>query len=52
MNVQELKKKFDLVQITLFETKTPLTYWFEGQKETNINRLFEVIDGKENSDFQ
>jgi hypothetical protein len=51
MNVQELKKKFDLVQITLFKTKTPLTYWFEGKKETNITRLFEVIDGKENSDF-
>ena len=51
MNTQELKKKFDLVQISLFKTKTPLTYWFEGKKETNISRVLEVIDGKENNDF-
>ena len=51
MNTQELKKKFDLVQITLFKTKTPLTYWFDGGKEENLDRVLEVIDGKENNDF-
>ena len=52
MNTQELKKKFDLVQITLFNTKTHLTYWFDGGKEENLDRVLEVIDGKENNDFE
>ncbi len=51
MNTQELHKKFHLVQITLFKTKTPLTYWFDGGKEENLDRILEVIDGKENNDF-
>jgi|TARA_Y100000310_G_C20677551_1_gene813976 hypothetical protein len=51
MNAQELIKKFNLVQITLFKTKTPLTYWLDGGKEENLDRVLEVIDGKENKDF-
>ena len=51
MNTEELKKKFDLVQITLFKTKTPLTYWFHGDKEQYMDRVLEVIDGIENKDF-
>ena len=51
MNAQELIMKFDLVQIKLFKTKTPLTYWFHGGKVENMDRVLEVIDGKENKDF-
>ena len=51
MNTQELIMKFNLVQIAIYKTKTPLTYWFEGQKETNLDRVLKVIDGKENRDF-